>query len=279
MTVVGMDLTADDFRRVARQPVTVVAATLAQSVLLPAVGWLLVRSLHLQPAIAQGVLLVAACPGGAMANVYANLARANVALSVTLTAVSCLAALVTTPLALAVLQAQEGGESGFVVPSGVLARQLGLFLVVPVLTGMAVRRRWPDVTIRHRRGLLAVSVATLAALLGLIVVQEWVQFANALAEVATASLLLTMLAFGAGWATCWVSGASAADRFTVGMAFVVRNVGIATAVAVTALGRAEFAVFATAYFLAQVPVLVAMALAYRCLRADDRSPLLGDAPP
>ena len=78
--------------------------------MLPAIGWLLVRSLRLQPAIAQGVLLVAACPSGAMANVYTYLARGNVALSVTLTAVSCLAAVLTTPLALAVLQAQGGSQ-------------------------------------------------------------------------------------------------------------------------------------------------------------------------
>ena len=64
--------------------------------------------------------------------------------------------------------------------------------------------------------------------------------------------MLTVLAFGAGWATGWASGAGATERFTVGMVFVVRNVGIATAIAVTALGRVEFAVFATAYFLAQM---------------------------
>ena len=60
MFVVGMELTADDFRRVARRPATVLAATAGRFVLLPAIGWLLVRSLRLQPAIAQGVLLVAA---------------------------------------------------------------------------------------------------------------------------------------------------------------------------------------------------------------------------
>jgi BASS family bile acid:Na+ symporter len=118
MVVVGMELTTEDFRRVARQPATVLAATTGQFVLLPAIGWFLVGSLRLQPAIAQGVLLVAACPGGAMANVYTYLARANVALSVTLTAVSCLAAVVVTPLALAVLQAQDGGSTGFSIPYG-----------------------------------------------------------------------------------------------------------------------------------------------------------------
>jgi len=105
MVVVGMELTTDDFRRVARQPGTVVAATVGQFILLPVLGWLFVRCLGLQPAIAQGVLLVTACPSGAMANVYTYLGRASVALSVTLTAVSCLTAVLTTPLALAVLQA------------------------------------------------------------------------------------------------------------------------------------------------------------------------------
>jgi BASS family bile acid:Na+ symporter len=72
MVVVGMELTTSDFSRVARQPATVVAATVGQFLLLPAIGWLLVRSLHLQPAIAQGVLLIGRCPSGAMANVYTD---------------------------------------------------------------------------------------------------------------------------------------------------------------------------------------------------------------
>jgi hypothetical protein len=58
--------------------------------------------------------------------------------------------------------------------------------------------------------------------------------------------LLTGSACGAGWATGWASAAGAMERFTVGMVFVVRNVGIATAIAVTVLGRVGFAVFATA---------------------------------
>ena len=59
------------------------------------------------------------------------------------------------------------------------------------------------------------------------------------------------------------------------MIFVVRNVGIATAIAVTTLGRVEFAVFATAYFLAQVPILLAAVLVFRSMRPSDRSNLTG----
>jgi BASS family bile acid:Na+ symporter len=243
MAVVGMQLTTDDFRRVARQPGTVMAACVGQLILLPVIGWLLVRGLDLQPAIARGVLLVAACPSGSMANVYTYLARANVALSVTLTAMSCLAAVLATPLALAALQAQVGESARFPVPLGVLAGQLLLLLVLPVLAGMGIRRRWPGITKRHARGLLGSTIVALAALLGFVIVQEVEHFASVLIDIATVAALLTVLAFAAGWTTAWASAAGARDRFAVGMVFVVRNVGIATAIAVTVLGRVEFAVF------------------------------------
>jgi bile acid:Na+ symporter, BASS family len=275
MAVVGMELTANDFRSVIRQPVTVLAATAGQFILLPAIGCLLVRSLRLQPAVEQGVLLVAACPSGAMANVYTYLARGNVALSVTLTAVSSLAAVLTTPAALAVLRPHGGESSGPFVPAGKLAAQLFFLLLLPVLVGMAVRHRWPEITRRHGRVLLGTSVAALAALLAIVILQEAEQFASTLVDLIAATGALTVLAFGAGWTTGWISAAGATDRFTLGMVFVVRNVGIATAIAVTALGRVEFAVFATAYFLVQVPLLLAAALVFRSWRAGEVNTLGG----
>lgn len=275
MIVVGMELTVDDFRRVLRRPGTVALAIIGQVVLLPLLGWLLVRLFPLQPTVAQGVLLVAACPNGGMANVYSYLARANVALSVTLTAVSSLAAFLTTPLALALLPSQGGEASGIAVPRGILAGQMALLLVLPVLAGMQIRRRWPNAARRHGKILLGFSVAALVALLGIVIAKEAEQFASALVNLLAAATLFTVLAFGAGWMTGWACGGEVADRFTIGMVFVVRNVGIATAIAVTALGRVEFAVFATAYFLVQVPVLLAFALVFRRIRPGEGSHFTG----
>jgi BASS family bile acid:Na+ symporter len=275
MAVVGLELTVADFRRVAGRPGTVVAAALGQVVLLPLFGWLLVRSLRLPPTVAQGALLVAACPSGGMANLYAYLARANVALSVTLTAISCLVAIVTTPLALASLQSTAAETTGFNVPIGMLAGQLSLLLVLPILTGMTIRRRWPDVSRRHGRILLGFSFAALVALLAFVIVQQAEQFASMLANLLSTAVLMTVLAFGAGWMTGWACGGGASDRFTIGMVFVVRNVGIATAIAVTILGKVEFAVFATAYFLAQTPLLLASALGFRRLRVNEETHMTG----
>src|SRR5262245_42045321 len=159
MVVVGMELTAADFRRVARRPGIVLAAIVGQSVLLPLIGWLIVLGIDLQPATAQGVLPVAACPSGGIANVYTYLARGNVAMSVTLAAVSCLAAGLTTPLALAVLQAQDREATAFAVPPSAIAVQLLFLLVLPVLGGMGIRGRWPGVSERYGRLLLRLSIA------------------------------------------------------------------------------------------------------------------------
>ena len=119
---------------------SIVAAAVGQFVLLPVIGCLLVRCIDLQPAIARGVLLVAACPSGAMANVYTDLARANVALSVTLTGVSCLAAVLTTPLALAALQAQDGESAKQTWPTPRSALVVGLLRDLSPYLSICLRR-------------------------------------------------------------------------------------------------------------------------------------------
>jgi bile acid:Na+ symporter, BASS family len=266
MVVVGLGLTMGDFRRVVSKPGLVAAATVGQVVCLPLIALVLVRSLGLSPSVEKGMLLVAACPAGSMANLYGHLAKANVALSVTLTAVSCLAALVTMPALMMGFRAYLGETTTFVVPIPAIIGQLLLTLILPILTGMAIHHGWPAVTERHRRGLFALSLGALAALIGLVIAQEAGHFASELGEIAWAVTLLTGLAFAAGWATGWAGG-NRADRFTVGLVFVVRNVGVATAVAVTVLGRLEFAVFAAAYFLSQAPLLLAAAFLRRRMRS------------
>ena len=270
MVVVGLGLTADDFRRVVRQPRHVAAATVGQLVFLPIIALLLVRSLGLSPSVEEGMLLVAACPAGSMANFYNYLARANVALSVSLTAVSCLAAVLTLPILLVSFRAYMGEPATFAVPVPVILRQLLLTLMAPVVTGMALRRLWPAVMERYQRGLFGLSLAALAMLIGFIIAHEAEHFVSEWPAIALAVVLLTGPAMLAGYATGWLCRADARDRFTMGMIFVVRNVGIATALAVTVL-YLEFAVFATAYFLSQVPLLLGAVTVFRWVQGPDRT--------
>ena len=278
MVVVGLGLTAEDFWRVARRPRVVALATAGQAVLVPLAALGLVRCLALSPPVATGVLLVAACPAGSMANLYAHLARANVALAVSLTSVSCLAAVLTMPLALAAFRVPLGESAGLAVPVPAVVRQLLLTLVLPVAAGMAIRRFRAAAVERHQGALFGLSVAALAALIVFVLAQEAELVAGRLGEIALAVAALTGLALAAGWATGWAAGAGPADRFPVALVFAVCNVGIATVVAVTVLGRTEFAAFAAAYFLSQVPLLLAAVLLFRGGRAPRGVQIEADQP-
>jgi BASS family bile acid:Na+ symporter len=269
LSLVGLELTANDFRRVARRFRVVALATAAQVVLWPLAAALLLAGLPLPPYVGAGLLLVAACPSGGMANFYAYLGRANLALSVTLTAVSCLAAVVTMPLVLAVFRTRLDDPAALDAPVPLLIGQLFVLLILPVLAGMFVRRARPDFPRRHGRRLLALGLVTLAALIGLVVVREWDRLVGDFTEISLAVTLVTVIMGGGGWLVGWACALGPTDRFAFAMVLVVRNVAVATAVAVTVLGRIEFAVFATAYFLTQAPLLLAALVAYRLARAPD----------
>ncbi len=267
MFVVGLELSAEDFRRIARRFRIVALATAAQLLLWPLVAVALLATLRPRPYIETGILLVAVCPSGGMANFYTYLGRANLALSVTLTAVSCLAAVLTMPLLLALFKTQLEDPATLTVPIPLMIGQLFVLLILPVLLGMFARRIRPDFPERHGRTLLRLGIVALAALIALVMIQEWEHLLADFIEIALAVGLLTGIMMLTGFVTGWACALGASDRFALAMVLVVRNVGIATAVAVTVLGRIEFAVFATAYFLNQVPILVAALVLFRLSRS------------
>jgi BASS family bile acid:Na+ symporter len=98
MIGMGITLTVDDFRRVARLPRQVMIGVAAQFTIMPFLGWGIAHGLDLEPAFAVGLILVACCPGGTASNVVSYIARADVALSVLMTMCSTFAAVALTPL-------------------------------------------------------------------------------------------------------------------------------------------------------------------------------------
>jgi BASS family bile acid:Na+ symporter len=269
MVAVGLDLTAEDFRRVARRFRVVALATAAQVFVWPPVAAALLALLPLKSYVATGILLVAVCPSGGMANVYTYLGRANLALSVTLTAMSSLTAMLTMPLLLVLFKTRLDDPASLDAPVPLMIGQLLVMLLLPMLLGMLLRRARPAFTERHGRTMLLLSIAGLAALLALVIALEWDRLSHDFAEISLAVALLTTIMLAAGFAAGRACALAPPDRFALAMVLVVRNVAIATAVAVTVLGRIEFAAFATAYFLNQVPFLVAALAMFRLARSAE----------
>ena len=261
LTAVGLDLTRADFVRVRRQPRLVVAGILGPLVLLPPVALALHHAFDPPWVLSAGLLLIAACPIGGISNTYSLLAGAATALSVTLTAGSCLLAVVTLPAQTRLFEALLGRPLGFTAPVGALLAQLLFMLTLPVATGMFVRSRWPGLAERHSLGLRRLAAWGLGLLIVIVIWDQHTLFRSALLGTARLAASFVLISFVVGWAMGGLLRAEPRERFTLAMEFATRNVAIATAVAVTLLGRIEFAVFATTYFLTELPLaLVAITL-------------------
>ena len=107
MLGMGLTLRWEDFRRVTQTPKWVLTGLLLQFTVMPFMGWLLARAFDLPPFFAVGLILVASCPGGTASNVIVFLSRSNLALSVSMTALSTMAAIVMTPLLTSSLSGNE----------------------------------------------------------------------------------------------------------------------------------------------------------------------------
>lgn len=264
MTVVGLELTLADLARVLHYPLQVAAAAAAQVLGLPLIAVGLVVLFEPAPEIAGGLLLAAAAPQATISNYFCLLARADIALSVTLTAVSSVIALISTPLvagACFALLLDHG--AGMALPAGKAMQQVVLGLLAPVAFGMLVRHYAPAFVARNRRRLRSASLLALFALLTLVVIDQAASIARHLGSIVTLAVLFTIAAAAFGYMLARALSWSYADTVTLVAAFPARSLSLATLIAVNVLGRLEFLSFAVVFFVVQGVVLAPLMLALR----------------
>ena len=145
MFLLGTDLNKQAFTNVAKNPKAVIAGMVGQLVLLPLIAFGIAWALKLPPVYFMGLVLVACCPGGSSSNVFSMLAKGDVALSVTLTAVSSIVTLFTLPLVMGGVSLFVSEQAGVdvVLPVGKLFVQNIVLLFVPMFLGIALRHFKP----------------------------------------------------------------------------------------------------------------------------------------
>jgi len=264
MTVVGMELLPRDFSRVRQRPRAVLIGTLGQLLMLPPLALLIGWVLRLPVELIAGMVLVAACPGGALSNYYAWLARADVALSVTLTGVSTLLVAFTLPwvanVGFRLIALDHGGLS---LPITATIIQLLWLLALPVALGMSLRHWLPRWTQAHDTGLRLLSLLALIALLGFICWQQTALLLQQAAALVLAGVSFTLLSLFAGMALAALFQLPNATRFSIGIEHAARNLGVAVVVGAGVLGDTGMVVFAATRLLVQTPLLLAAALLQR----------------
>lgn len=140
----GLSLRFEDFGKVFRHPWPLAVALFGQLVLLPAIALGLAYLFGLPPVFFIGLVLIACCPGGSSSNVFSKLAGGDVALSVTLTALSSIITLFTIPFIMSWATQLVGESVGITLPVGNLIKQNLVLMLLPVLLGIGLHYAWPN---------------------------------------------------------------------------------------------------------------------------------------
>ncbi|ADB62138.1 Bile acid:sodium symporter [Haloterrigena turkmenica DSM 5511] len=230
MLGMGLTLTPDDFRRIVARPRDVAVGALAQWLLMPTIAYVLVVALGLPWEIGLGLILVGAAPGGTASNVMTYLGRGDVALSVSITTVTTIAAPVVMPAWIVLL----AGES-ISVTFAEMAESIVQVVLVPVIGGLALRyvldRRAPVVAKAGLSVFPAISVVAIVAIVAAVVGLNVETILGAGALVFLAVVLHNGLGLGSGYAVGRATGMaedrSRACAFEVGL----QNSGLAVALA------------------------------------------------
>jgi len=229
----GLTLRLGDFKLLARRPRPVVVGLLGQLVVLPLVAYALAVAFQLPPLFFVGMVLIACCPGGSSSNVFSMLAGGDVALSVTLTALSSLITLVTVPVILAWAVAVSGAEAVGAVhlPVGNLLVQNIVLMAVPIALGVAVKHWWPVAASRMARVLGKVAFPALMLLAGIFFVQHKLTIIDNFGQLGTCVLALILLAIGVASMMARVARLSGQVRRTIVIEVGMQNAAQAIAIA------------------------------------------------
>lgn len=228
---VALDIRMDDFRRVVRDPRGPVIGLGAQFLLLPAFTFMLTRIIDPAPSLALGMILVAACPGGNFSNFLAHHAKANAALSVSMTAVSTALAIVMTPLNLAFWGGLDEGTSAILTKVDLdpldLLMTILLILGVPLAAGMVVAARFPALTLRLRKPMKVFSLVAFGLFIVGALAANWQHFLDHVGAVAIAVFLHNGFAILLGY---WTSRGLRSPKYDA------RAIGIEVGIQNSALG-------------------------------------------
>jgi len=231
MVTLGFGLTVADFRRVLVAPKGVLIGLANLVLLAPALAFAVAELFDLEPVFAVGLVLLGASPGGTLANLLTHLARGETALSITMTGLSSVLAVITVPVYLT-LAIDHFGATGLDSDPQMLTIVARVFAVtvIPLAIGMEVRRRAPGWVAAHEARSKQVAFAVFLLVVAGAVASEFSETVRHLGELAGAAITLNVTAMAMSFGVA--RGARLGDRAATAIALElgVHNAALAIAV-------------------------------------------------
>ncbi|MEO1038434.1 MAG: bile acid:sodium symporter [Pseudomonadota bacterium] len=250
MLALGVGLTPADFRRVFAQPKAFLAGAALQFISLPLLAIALVSFLPAPPILKVGIVLLAACPGGTTSNLLTHMARGDVALSISLTAVTSLLSVITVPvvltIALALFMGPDAPEVGLVTTGAVIFA----LTVVPVGLGMGLRAVAPTLAAGLERNSRWLSAAVFTAVVVATVLADGIgEAVRRFVEAGAFTLALNIAAMAIAFAAASLLALRMKQRIALALECGLQNATLAIVVAGAILGDIHYATAAAAYGL------------------------------
>ena len=235
MLGLGLSLTLEDFRRVAVYPRAVVSGLLLQMFVLTAAALGCATLFGLPPELAVGLMLLAASPGGATANIFSHLARGDVALNITLTAINSALSLIWLPFVVNWSLDHFLGKGQYIPPPVGKIVEVAAIIVLPVVIGMILRGRSPRFAARMERPIRLFAVAFLALLVAGAIGENWKILVPALVAVGLACLAFNVISLAVGYTAPLVLRLPQRQAIGIAMEIGIHNGALAIYIALNVL--------------------------------------------
>ncbi|MDT8990288.1 bile acid:sodium symporter family protein [Curvibacter sp. APW13] len=243
MFSLGLGLTPADFRRILAQPRALLVGVVCHFVLLPLVCYAMLVTLGITGVFAVGFMILAACPTGTTSNLLTYLARGDVALALSFTAIASVLTIFTLPILVTWSLGQFMGAARAVdVPVGQMMGQVALVLGIPVSLGMLVRHRWNDWALRFEPRATRIATGFFILIVVLAVVKNWSLLRDNFATLAPFAVVLNVTMLAIGFAVAWLARLSRSQSVTLGIETAVQNAALALVIASSVLKEDAMAI-------------------------------------
>jgi BASS family bile acid:Na+ symporter len=236
MFSLGAGLTVADFLRVGQRPLAFFVGALNQVLLLPVVAYLVILLFGIEAELAVGIMILAACPGGVTSNVVSRLARGDVALSVTLTAVISLASVITVPIIMSLAMSAFMGADAPEIDITATAITMFAITVVPLSLGLGLRMLFPAGMIRAEPVLSKIAVALFAMIIIAALGANWALFVENMAVIGAALVTLLVILTAMGFYIPRLLGRTRNEAKTISIESGIQNGTLGIAVAALIVG-------------------------------------------
>ena len=245
----GLTLMVSDFGRLFAYPKEVLIGLFNQLVFLPLIGFLIILLFDLNSSMAIGIMILSLCPGGPTSNLITQVARGNIGLSVTLTALASLITVFTIPIILSEAITYFTGETDVVIELPIVQTMLQILLitVIPVSIGMLIRKKNEAFALRMERPMRIASTVLFIIIFLLVMIANKDLIVEAMKEVGLATLLLNLSTMALGYMTAKVFGIKGKSQISITIESGIQNGTLAFVIATTILNNVEMGLPTGAY--------------------------------